>query len=90
MRDSSAPGRLPRHADRACRRAAGYGKSTLLAEWATRDSRPFAWVSLEPDAAEDGIREAAELVDEAAPRVVVVDDAQLADEASLRQLVEAR
>ena len=67
----------------------GYGKSTLLAEWATRDSRPFAWVSLEPDAPEDGMREAARLVEEAAPRVVVVDDAQLADAASLQQLVEA-
>jgi LuxR family maltose regulon positive regulatory protein len=26
---------------------AGYGKTTLLAQWAARDSRPFAWVSLE-------------------------------------------
>jgi LuxR family maltose regulon positive regulatory protein len=26
---------------------AGYGKSTLLAEWAHRDSRPVAWVSLD-------------------------------------------
>jgi LuxR family maltose regulon positive regulatory protein len=26
---------------------AGYGKTTLLAEWANRDPRPFAWVSLE-------------------------------------------
>jgi LuxR family maltose regulon positive regulatory protein len=25
---------------------AGYGKSTLLVEWATHDSRPFAWVRL--------------------------------------------
>jgi LuxR family maltose regulon positive regulatory protein len=68
---------------------AGYGKSTLLAEWATRDSRPFAWVALEPVAPEDGVREALRLVEEAEPRVVVVDDAQLADPASLQQLVEA-
>lgn len=29
---------------------AGYGKTTLLAEWGAseRESRPFAWVSLEP------------------------------------------
>jgi len=27
---------------------AGYGKSTLLSEWALRDERPFAWVTLEP------------------------------------------
>ena len=26
---------------------AGYGKSTLLSEWAVRDDRPFAWVTLE-------------------------------------------
>jgi LuxR family maltose regulon positive regulatory protein len=26
---------------------AGYGKTTLLAQWAARDTRPFAWVSLE-------------------------------------------
>jgi LuxR family maltose regulon positive regulatory protein len=26
---------------------AGYGKSTLLAQWAARDDRPFAWVSLD-------------------------------------------
>ena len=26
---------------------AGYGKSTLLAQWARRDRRPFAWVSLD-------------------------------------------
>src|SRR5438874_5486786 len=26
---------------------AGYGKTTLLSQWATRDSRPFAWVTLD-------------------------------------------
>lgn len=26
---------------------AGYGKTTLLAQWATKDTRPFAWVSLD-------------------------------------------
>jgi LuxR family maltose regulon positive regulatory protein len=26
----------------------GYGKRTLLAQWARRDDRPFAWVSLDP------------------------------------------
>src|SRR5436190_5255339 len=26
---------------------AGYGKTTLLAQWAARDSRPFAWVSVD-------------------------------------------
>jgi LuxR family maltose regulon positive regulatory protein len=27
---------------------AGYGKTTLLAEWAGRDKRPFAWLSIVP------------------------------------------
>jgi hypothetical protein len=27
---------------------AGYGKTTLLAEWDDRDSRPFAWLSIRP------------------------------------------
>jgi LuxR family maltose regulon positive regulatory protein len=26
---------------------AGYGKTTLLAQWASRDKRPFAWISLD-------------------------------------------
>ena len=26
---------------------AGYGKTTLLVQWSKRDSRPFAWVSLD-------------------------------------------
>src|SRR5207237_10235961 len=26
---------------------AGYGKTTLLSQWAERDSRPFAWVTLD-------------------------------------------
>jgi LuxR family transcriptional regulator, maltose regulon positive regulatory protein len=26
---------------------AGYGKSSILAQWATRDSRPFLWVSID-------------------------------------------
>ena len=26
---------------------AGYGKTTLLAQWASRDERPFAWVSID-------------------------------------------
>jgi LuxR family maltose regulon positive regulatory protein len=29
---------------------AGYGKTTLLAQWAARDRRPFAWVSVEAGA----------------------------------------
>jgi LuxR family transcriptional regulator, maltose regulon positive regulatory protein len=28
---------------------AGYGKTTLLSEWAESDGRPFAWVTLDPE-----------------------------------------
>ena len=28
---------------------AGYGKTTVLCEWAVHDERPFAWVTLEPE-----------------------------------------
>ncbi len=32
-----------------CLRApAGYGKSTVISQWASRDGRPFAWIPLDP------------------------------------------
>src|SRR3954466_16406662 len=31
---------------------AGYGKTTLLAQWAERDARPFAWGSVDERAAD--------------------------------------
>src|SRR4051794_16114594 len=34
---------------------AGYGKTTLLSEWAQRDDRPFAWISLD-ESHDDGDR----------------------------------
>ena len=36
-----------RGAFRQRRAPAGYGKTTLLAQWAAKDVRPFAWVSLD-------------------------------------------
>jgi LuxR family maltose regulon positive regulatory protein len=66
---------------------AGYGKSTLLAEWAMRDDRSFAWVSLD-DQAPDGVDEALRLA-ESRPQVTVVDDVHLAAPAALRRLVDA-
>lgn len=54
---------------------AGYGKTTLIAEWAARDERPF--VCVDAESAFD------------ATGVVVVDDAHLADPAVLRALIES-
>jgi LuxR family maltose regulon positive regulatory protein len=63
---------------------AGYGKTTLLAEWAERDPRPFAWLTLD-----DGDADVARLSDalgerlaeadpgRSRPVVVVVDDAHV-------------
>ena len=59
----------------------GYGKTTLLAEWATRDERPFSWIS--PDAVEvERFEETRE------PRVIVVDDAHLVPADVLRSVAE--
>jgi LuxR family transcriptional regulator, maltose regulon positive regulatory protein len=62
---------------------AGYGKTTLLREWEGRDSRPFAWVTVdEPDDDGGGLRDAVDRAVDAAVGgdaertfVVVVDDA---------------
>jgi LuxR family transcriptional regulator, maltose regulon positive regulatory protein len=71
---------------------AGYGKSTLLAEWALRDERPFAWLWPAADA-DAAVRDALRLTEAAAssgvPQVIVVDDAHLADPALVRALVDA-
>jgi len=50
---------------------AGYGKTTLLCQWAQHDARPFMWLERE---------ELADAVDDLeAPSVLVVDDAHLGD-----------
>src|SRR3954451_4170831 len=68
---------------------AGYGKTTLVTEWALRDERPFTWIALAdtetPDAA---LAAVAEVRGASRPRVVVVDDAQRADAATLTELLE--
>jgi len=69
---------------------AGYGKTTLLAEWAATEERPFAWVSLAGRPAAHALHAllaVAERSDEA--QVLVVDNAQLADPAALRRLLGA-
>jgi LuxR family maltose regulon positive regulatory protein len=74
---------------------AGYGKTTLLTEWAARDERPFAWVSLETlgGTAERAAAAVAALLEDVAecgsPHVVVVDDAHLvATQRSMRRVAE--
>jgi LuxR family transcriptional regulator, maltose regulon positive regulatory protein len=58
---------------------AGYGKTSLLADWAERDVRHFAWVTAE-DADNDGVRLVAKVARAlraargAARRVLVLDD----------------
>ena len=60
---------------------AGYGKTTLLAQWAARDGRPFAFLTL--DTPETGAAtlvagiEAATATVAAEPFVLVIDDAHL-------------
>ena len=81
----------------------GYGKSTLLAEWAQHDTRPFVWLALghsepgtisalsalHPRRASDGL---ARLIREVRARhasfVVVLDDAHVVDPDALRDVVE--
>ena len=61
---------------------AGYGKTTLLREWAERDRRPFAWVTLDERDNDAGrlLARVARAVDDAvgddgeAPFVLVLDD----------------
>jgi LuxR family maltose regulon positive regulatory protein len=78
---------------------AGYGKTTLLCEWAAHDKRPFGWVSLsagEPGPAElsHAIGAALSSVGAVTPGpgpspafVLVIDDAHLIDQAVLRDSI---
>ena len=74
---------------------AGYGKTTLLAEWAMRDPRPFAWLSVEAlDRAADGaVAALAGLVEDVGAcrtrHVIVLDDTHhLAGDLSMRRITD--
>jgi LuxR family maltose regulon positive regulatory protein len=73
----------------------GYGKSSLLAEWAERDERPFVWVELDncdkrgPRVADVPISRLMRAVRSHSECVVVVDHADLIAPRALRDLVEA-
>lgn len=57
---------------------AGFGKTTLLAQWAERDSRPVFWINLEPEDDDAEILESALEAVTAEPEVLtLVDDAHL-------------
>src|SRR4051794_14653695 len=73
---------------------AGYGKTTLLADWARADGRPFAWVALE-EADNDpallaatvahALGEAGRSLEESPPFVLVLDDAHVLHSAESRE-----
>ena len=67
---------------------AGYGKTTLLSEWAAHDPRPFAWIRTN---AETPARTLARFLDVGRmrhPGVLVVDDAHTVCDAAVRALVQ--
>ena len=67
---------------------AGFGKTTLLAEWAEGDARPFTFVTPDPD--RNGLDPVSALrraiADHECPTVVVVDDAHLIGDDSMGEL----
>jgi LuxR family maltose regulon positive regulatory protein len=70
----------------------GYGKTTLLAEWAEHEERPFAWVTAEEERkdAESFLAEVERALAEVpgdAPFVLVLDDMHLLPEPAARQLL---
>ncbi|HEU0024844.1 MAG TPA: LuxR C-terminal-related transcriptional regulator [Thermoleophilaceae bacterium] len=61
---------------------AGFGKTTLLSEWAERDARPFVWVALDDDDNDSAclaasIARALDGIEPIDPTVLVLDDAHV-------------
>jgi len=67
----------------------GYGKSCLLADWAEQDERPFVWLSVATGRPARGATGGTDALDDGAPRVVVLDDADRLAPAVLRGVVDA-
>ena len=67
---------------------AGFGKTTLLAEWAARDGRPFIWIR-PPELSGPGAAARVLAVHAGAePVVIALDDAQRAPAAAVDELAE--
>lgn len=71
---------------------AGYGKTTLLAQWSEHDERPFAWVTLDeadsdPEELVVAIATSMERVGSESEFVLVVDRAEVIDPGVLRDAV---
>ena len=57
---------------------AGFGKTTLLAQWAERDRRPVLWIDLEPEDDEpESLELRLETVADQAHHLAIVDDVQV-------------
>jgi LuxR family maltose regulon positive regulatory protein len=67
---------------------AGYGKTTVLAEWAMRDERSFRWLGPDDDP-DDLLRTVATAAARRIPQVIVLDDAHRAAPDTVRELMRA-
>jgi LuxR family transcriptional regulator, maltose regulon positive regulatory protein len=57
---------------------AGFGKTTLLAQWAERDRRPVLWIDLEPEDDEpESLELRLETIADRADQLAIVDDVQV-------------
>src|SRR4051812_28577891 len=71
---------------------AGYGRTTLLAEWVRCDPRTAAWIAIEPHHDEDPAllsRAIARALDRPGPFAIVLDDVHLLRSTGARNLLRA-
>jgi LuxR family maltose regulon positive regulatory protein len=71
---------------------AGYGKTTLLREWAERDPRPFAWLTLDARDSDAGrllasVTRAIDALEGSDAYVLVLDDVHTVDGAPARRVL---